>query len=259
MNSSYLPSYTQHGYFVVKEFCCADELQVLHQVISTFHSAWLQKHQEFYHDRAINSAYLTSGEFLNESERQVLFRFLGSTKVMNVVREVIPQQPCFMNTQLFFDPHKSKQKNYWHRDPQYHLSLQEQEKVLESSSEVIHLRLPLLDEPGLELVPGSHKRWDSEEELEVRMQLNGRQDHDDLSSGVEVPLAAGDLLVFSANMIHRGLYGMDRLALDMLFCSSEPDLVQFVRDDCLPSSELRGQLEDATAFDNVLRVKSQMG
>ncbi len=42
-----------------------------------------------------------------------------------------------------------------------------------------------------------------------------------------------DLLVFSADMIHRGLYGLDRLALDILIFDSAADYVDYVDDDCL--------------------------
>ena len=38
---------------------------------------------------------------------------------MNVVDSVIPTNPAFMNTQLFFNPINPAQKDFWHRDCQY--------------------------------------------------------------------------------------------------------------------------------------------
>ena len=67
-------------------------------------------------------------------------------------------------------------------------------------------------------------------------QRNNRRNSDDLSSGLTIELAAGDLLVFSTNMIHRGLYGLDRLAF--LFFDPELTLVKYVKDDCLPSQAI---------------------
>jgi len=77
----------------------------------------------------------------------------------------------------------------------------------------------MVEENGLEWVPGSHQRWDTEEELNVRLELCGHRHQECLDSGLEIPLGAGDLLVFSANLIHRGLYGKHRMALDILFFS----------------------------------------
>jgi len=62
-----------------------------------------------------------------------------------------------MNTQLFFNPVNDGQKNYWHRDSQYHLSIEEQKEAL-VGPDVVHFRIPLTNEPGIELVPCTHQR-----------------------------------------------------------------------------------------------------
>ena len=121
---------------------------------------------------------------------------------------------------------------------------------------MIHFRLPLLDEPGIELIPGTHKRWDSTEELEVRLEQNGYKNDQALSQGKVIKLSAGDLLIFSANMIHRGLYGLDRLAFDILFCQPDPSVIQFVSNDSLPTAEDLISLENPDAFDNTIKFKS---
>ncbi len=50
-------------------------------------------------------------------------------------------------------------------------------------TQVLHLRVPLFDELGMELVPGTHKRWDSDEEFDVRQEKNGRVSSESLSTG----------------------------------------------------------------------------
>ena len=75
-----------------------------------------------------------------------------------------------------------------------------------------------------------------------------------LSNGVKLVLEAGDLMVFSANMIHRGLYGLDRLALDIILCEPELSLVQFVKEDCLPNQAIIKSLENAEAFESTLEL-----
>jgi len=249
--------YDENGYFVIKNFFDDDEMQSLRVVLQDFHASWKQKNARFYGEKAINSAYLTGSEHLDQSKRQVLFEFIGSSKLMGVVLSTMKKRPTFMNTQLFFNPANKKQRNYWHRDPQYHLSVEEQKEAL-SGPAVIHFRIPLVDEPGIELIPGSHKHWDSSEELDVRLENNGRKNYEALSAGQSIGLQAGDLCVFSANMIHRGLYGMERFALDILFCDPEPSLVKFANDDCLPNEDVIGMLENADAFQSTIELKARL-
>ena len=247
--------YQKNGYFVIKNFLQMAEVKALREVLLDFHESWKIKNADFYAEKAVNSAYITGTEHLDEASRKQLFNFIGSDKLMNVVVSVIEHRPAFMNTQLFFNPVNKAQKNYWHRDPQYHLSVAEQKEALKGPN-VVHFRIPLLDEPGIELVPGSHKKWDSQEEQDVRLENNQRKNHENLSTGVIQKLNAGDLLVFSANMIHRGLYGLDRLALDILFCDSVPALLEFAEADCLPSRQILDGLENSEAFSNTLAMKN---
>jgi ectoine hydroxylase-related dioxygenase (phytanoyl-CoA dioxygenase family) len=174
---------------------------------------------------------------------------------MDAVESVISATPAFMNTQLFFNPVNHEQKDFWHRDCQYDHEVEEQKKAIQET-QVVHLRVPLFDELGMELVPGTHKRWDNEEEFNVRQEEKGRVSSDNLSTGKEIKLAAGDLLVFSADMIHRGLYGMDRLALDILVFDSAGDFVDYVDDDCLPEISMLSKIEDPRLFVNTLDLKS---
>ena len=247
--------YNESGYLLIRGFLNESEVSKLHNVIAEFHRLWQKDNATYYAQSAVNSAYLTNREYLNDRQRRVLFDFIGSEKLMSIVNELIPKQPCFLNTQLFFNPVNPKQSNYWHRDPQYHLSVEQQKAAL-SASDVIHFRLPLLDEPGIELIPGTHKRWDSTEELEVRLEQNGYKNDQALSQGKVIKLSAGDLLIFSANMIHRGLYGLDRLAFDILFCQPDPSVIQFVSNDTLPTAEDLISVENSDAFDNSIKFKS---
>ncbi len=250
-------SYHESGYLLISNFLSANEVENLHTVLCEFHHLWQEKNNKFYQQQAVNSAYITSQEFLNTQQRQLLFDFIGSAKLMNIVKKLMPEQPCFLNTQLFFDPVNKNQSNYWHRDPQYHLSLEQQQAAL-AEFDVIHFRLPLVDEPGIELIPGTHKRWDSKEELEVRLEQGSHKNNESLSKGKAIKLTAGDLLVFSANMIHRGLYGQDRMAFDILFCPAESSVIKFVKEDCLPSYASLTSLEDSSAFLNTITVKSAL-
>lgn len=247
--------YNEHGYFVIRDFFNAAEISSLRKVILKFHELWKQDNATFYREVAFNSSLITGSKYLAQDDRLTLFNFISSKKIMNIVDSVITSNPAFMNTQLFFNPVNPQLKDFWHRDCQYDHDVDVQKKVIHET-QVLHLRVPLFDELGMELVPGTHKRWDNEEEFNVRQEEKGRESNEALSTGKKIQLAAGDLLVFSADMIHRGLYGLDRLALDILVFDSAGDFVDYVDDDCLPDASMLENINDPRLFINTLHLKA---
>jgi len=247
--------YQENGFFLHKGLFEGHEIDALLPVVECFHAAWQQQNQAHYSHKAVNSAYLTGTKYLSVEQRQQLFSLIASHKIMDILPDTGIVTPAFMNTQLFFNPLNPQQKNYWHRDPQYHLTLEQQQQAL-NGPEVIHFRLALADEPGLELIPGTHQRWDTEQELDVRLQRSGCNNFDELASGVVVQMQKGDLLVFSANMIHRGIYGKSRLALDILFCEARAELMEFVEQDSLPEVDELTSLQNASALAVSMALKA---
>jgi len=250
INRSQLNSnYDDEGYFVIRDYFSTSEISSLREVILKFHQLWKKDNEKFYQEEAFNSSLITGSQYLAYDDRVKLFNFISSKKIMNIVDSVIPTNPAFMNTQLFFNPVNPQQKDFWHRDCQYDHDVEVQKQVIHDT-QVLHLRVPLFDELGMELVPGTHKRWDSDEEYNVRQEEKGRVSSENLSTGKIINLAAGDLLVFSADMIHRGLYGLDRLALDILIFDSAADFVDYVDDDCLPEIAMLDNIDDPRLFMN---------
>jgi len=248
-------NYDQQGYFVIRDYFNLAEISSLKEVVLKFHELWKKDNETFYKEEAFNSSLITSSEYLAFDDRVKLFNFISCKKIMAVIDTVIASKPSFMNTQLFFNPVNPEQKDFWHRDCQYDHEVEEQ-KIAIQETQVVHFRVPLFDELGMELVPGTHKRWDNEEEFNVRQEEQGRLSNESLSTGKAIKLAAGDLLVFSADMIHRGLYGMDRLALDILVFDPEGDFADYVDDDCLPEVSMLSQIEDPRIYTNTLDLKS---
>lgn len=253
MNNPRTSSFQDQGFLKVEHFLSPQALQEITPVIERFHQTWQTDNPEALANGMINSAWLTAPNILDETDRETLFAFLGSEQLNRVVASILGPDYAFMNTQLFFEPVNPHQQNYWHRDIQYDKTLEEQQAAL-AGTEVIHCRLALKDEHGIELVPGSHRRWDTEQELETRLAQNGRQVSDALPDALALPLQAGDLLVFSANMIHRGLYGKQRFALDSLFFQSDASIGHYVREDCLPDEQQLAQLKCANAFRESARL-----
>jgi len=51
-------------------------------------------------------------------------------------------------------------------------------------------------------------------------------------------------------MIHRGLYGLDRFALDILLCENAPQLQSFINYDVYPTSTARALLPWPDVFEH---------
>lgn len=252
-------AYTSKGFVRLKSFFAEPELRQLHEVLQRFHKRWQASNAEFYAARAINSAYLTDREHLDDNDRRVLFSFIGERRVEQILTAIFAKPLAFMNTQLFFNPVNAKQANYWHRDIQYSGDAESVQREELTLINVVHLRLAIMPEPGLELVPGSHARWDTDIEYAVRMKKKNKKVSDDLPNTECVALKRGDLLIFSANMLHRGLYGADRLAFDMLFCDPLERLVKHVRPSCLPQGKDFDVITNPAPFLETIRVREQAG
>lgn len=247
--------YNKAGYFVMRKYFSPDELATLREIVLTFHRKWQKDNVQFYQEEAFNSSLITGSRYLTEEDRLTLFNFIGSKKIMFLVDSVIANNPAFMNTQLFFNPVNPALKDFWHRDCQYDHDVENQKQVIKET-QVLHLRVPLFDEPGMELIPGTHQRWDNEEEYNVRQEVKGKLSHESISTGQKIKLSAGDVLVFSADMIHRGLYGLDRLALDILVFDSAANFIDYVDEDCLPDVEMLAKIDNPTLFINTIGLKS---
>lgn len=251
--------YTSKGFARVEGLFEEPELGQLHEVLLRFHSRWKENNAQQYESQAINSAYITDRDHLNADDRRVLFRLLGDKRVESILRAIFPGPAAFMNTQLFFNPVNPLQENYWHRDIQYTGETEAVQREELTRINVLHLRLALMPEPGLELVPGSHKRWDSDAEYAVRMAQGQKKVSDELPNTECVAMARGDLLIFSANMLHRGLYGGDRLAFDILFCDPLERLLKYVRPSCLPQEKDFDVIANPAPFLETLRVRKLAG
>ncbi len=217
-------NYIEHGFSYHPNFFKEEELLQIEPILTKFHELWLKERSQDYLKGAINSHSLTSSKHLNTYEKNTLFNFISQDKIVNLITF---NDPKFFNTQLFFDPKNSNQSNYWHRDIQYTgLSEDAQKKAIKTQN-VVHFRIPFKKESGIELIPKTHREWDSIEEYNVRNSLNDKKQSDALSRGKLIELNRSDLLIFSANMIHRGIYGNNRFSLDIIFCNNNPDILKF--------------------------------
>jgi hypothetical protein len=105
----------------------------------------------------------------------------------------------------------------WHRDSQFNQVDTEHERTRVLTTTAVHVRVALHADDRLEIVPGSHRRWDSEAELAARKGARRASAH--MPQATRITLGVGDVCVFHAWSIHRGTYRRTprRRTLDSLY------------------------------------------
>ncbi|MCW7491902.1 phytanoyl-CoA dioxygenase family protein [Leptospira sp. 2 VSF19] len=203
------------GYYLFPNYIPLNKIRILKEILLRSNAEWSK---ELNHPKNINSAYLTSTKFTKDKkDREILFQFIGSDALLEIGKVVFDEPMYFLNTQIFFNPEDPNKLPYWHRDIQY-MGISEEKQFERIQRDFVwHFRIPLEPDPGICLVPGSHKRWDTEEERKIRLELEGKKNHEEISNQFLIPHNPGDLLVFSAHLIHKGNYDVRRFSFDILY------------------------------------------
>ncbi|TGL86259.1 deoxygenase [Leptospira congkakensis] len=203
------------GYFLFSDYFPLSTIKNLKNILIRSNEEWIK---ELNHPKNVNSAYLTSTKYTKDvQDRKTLFEFIESDDLLKITNLLFTDPTYFLNTQIFFNPEDPNKLPYWHRDIQY-MGIPEEKQFERIKKDFVwHFRIPLEKDPGIWIVPGSHKRWDSEEERNVRLELEGKKNHENLTNQILIPHDPGDLLVFSAHLIHKGNYDQNRFSFDILY------------------------------------------
>jgi len=213
-------SYASDGFLHRPALLPPDIVRRLVAIGERVHGRWLAEHgDEARRHALINSTRLTDARWFappHDDERAAFFDALADPTLCDLVGEHFGDV-YFHGTQMFFSPLEGATRApYWHRDLQYMgLDEAEQRRLLGELTQ-LHVRIPLRPERGFLLVPGSHARWDTADESDVRLERDGHRSAEELATARSFDLVPGDVLVFSAHMLHRGTYGQNRLSLDVM-------------------------------------------
>ena len=233
-------TFDDQGYVIVKKIFSQPDIEKLAKIVDRVYDQWLSENRvDFIEHRLVNMHALTSPRYFvdHEAERLLFFQTIASNGLTQLMNSMFGDDIYFHNTQLFFNPFENKRLPYWHRDMQYSLIDDAILKNEQRNMVSLHVRIPLIPEQGVELIPGTHKRWDTELERDVRLELNGHKNSEDLPDSVLTELAPGDVLIFSAQMIHRGNYCLNesRKALDLCIGKQHPLTSTYIDKNILPN------------------------
>lgn len=242
--------YEELGFTILRGFFDNEEIAIIDKRVSRIYQQWLSENEaKVFSNKLVNMHSLTSGEyFQGKADKRVeFFDLIASAKLAHALKVMFGSNIYFHNTQLFFNPSNVAKLPYWHRDMQYSpindaVQREEQSRILS-----LHLRIPLVEEKGVELVRGTHKRWDTELERNVRFELNGHKNSDSLPDAELIDLAVGDVLIFNAQMIHRGNYALNitRKAFDLCVGKYHPLASAFLDKLVLPTAAELGFIKNS--------------
>ena len=141
---------------------------------------------------------------------------VADEKVLNVARTILSDEPLFRCTSFFFNPLANGRDGDWHRDSQFSATSDDDEKAtiakLIRSGTSIQMQIPLVPSDDIEYVPGSHVRWDTPEEYQIRRADGSKNSRSNQMPGaLRLALDPGDAALFNPYGIHRGRYHTDRL------------------------------------------------
>ena len=220
MNSS--KSYHEDGLVLLRGFLPGETSRRIASIAERVHAEWLEEQgEEAKRQDLVNSSKLTASRYFPpelRAERVDFFDALANSVLFDLVTQLFGKQLYFHGTQMFFNPLGGRRRPYWHRDIQYMGYDESRQKALLGELRNLHIRIPLRPERNFMLVPGSHARWDTDLERDVRLEQSGHASWEDLPSARSIDLQPTDVLIFSAHMLHRGTFegNADRLSLDLM-------------------------------------------
>ena len=194
----------------------------------------------------------------------LLLDIVADPQILAVVREVIGDEVLFRCTSLFMNPLGPSLDGNWHRDSQFSKSdpeaekkwiLHEAEKLKTSGrSNGIQLQIALVPSDDTEYVPGSHLRWDTEDENFLRLSSGTKHARSNLMPGaVRTHQEPGDAAAFHSFGLHRGRYHADkfRRTLMLTYTAFHGDHTKDYFSDqpwCLQPDYLEGVRPDTRKF-----------
>lgn len=155
---------------------------------------------------------------------KLLMQTVADPEVLRVASMCIPDSvggPLFRSTTLFFNPEgtaANSREGNWHRDSQFVIPDEKDEKRFLKGqverghftfSAGIQMQIALVENDDVQLVPGSHSRWDTAEEYRVRCADGGKHNTEDMPRSLRAALQPGDACLFNAWGFHRGRYHVD--------------------------------------------------
>ncbi len=203
------------GYLVLHNTIDADELAALYETSERVLEQWKSSTSDAepgrfaYGPTAWVLLHLNHPKYHRERRDGLvtLLNAIAHPTILAVLRELLGEEPVFGQSNYYLNPPGKTRIGAWHRDCQFfsHGEEAEERRLIFAEADPpqsLHVHIPLLPTAATEVVPGSHARWDTPEENEVKR----KNPESDMPGGIALHLEPGDIAFFHTNAIHRGMY-----------------------------------------------------
>ena len=252
--------WSQHGYVVVPKLLPTSTTQRLRDIAEDTLGQWRHCSAETGEpgggDEATSMRHLNHPGY-HRSDPATLAAVLSGCahpRILQVAGALLEDEPLFRCTSLFFNPVSNSRDGNWHRDSQFHCPDEDDErKMIADGGGVgrsIQLQIALVPSDDVEVVPGSHVRWDTDAEYAIRRADEGRNNTSpDMPGAKRVDLEPGDAVAFNPIGLHRGRYHTDRLRRTLMLTytsASHPRFDYFSNQPWFDDIDYLAGVSDAT-------------
>lgn len=210
------------GYVIIRKLFDAERTAQLRTICDRILEAWRVTNPETGQpggtpDATVMRHLNHEGYFAGHpAELNLLMDAVADEKVLGTMRTIFGEEPLFRCTSYFFNPQQTSRDGNWHRDSQFGTPDDEAERAVlakaAAAGNSIQMQIALVPSDDIEVVPGSHARWDTPEEYAIRKADGGANNRANTMPGaVGVSLEPGDAVLFNPMGLHRGRYHADRL------------------------------------------------
>lgn len=224
MSPNSIVSFRQSGFVVLPGFLCASELTALRRSCDAALERARRANQETAHSTPRISLLADTGGEACAELRSSVIEFASSRRVCALLHEVALETKAAPRLEQLHYYHEQTKRDWdgdWHRDSQFGRPDPEHERARFETSVAVHVRVAFEDDDWLQIVPGSHARWDTPEELRIRRGSDRATAL--MPNATRIRLRAGDGCLFHAWSIHRASYRRApvRRTLDALYGVAE--------------------------------------
>jgi hypothetical protein len=161
-----------------------------------------------------------------------VLRLAAHPELLAFARGIFGEEPMFRCTSYFMNPLDTSTDGDWHRDSQYMTPDDAAERVMVLSrgdgGDGVQLQVALVPSEDVEVVPGSHLRYDTPEEYAIRRADGGRHNRsNEMPGALRLSLAPGDAAAINSLGIHRGRYHADKLRRTVMITYTKASMPVF--------------------------------
>ena len=207
-------SFAELGYFITKEAAEPDMVLQMRDAGRRIKNKVRAGEVDLYTDyRGDGEPYHIVGQLSPRFGEPVFAQYLGSKPLLDYVFAQIGTDLTLGVMSIFTNPHHEPFICPWHRDDGGRFEQEEEAELayLRQARRGCRWELALVDDCALCLVPGSHRRYRTPEELETTQKRLDKR----LPGDMVVELKAGETIFWNGDVLHRAVHEPDRERLTL--------------------------------------------